>query len=226
MGLAELASLYANTDERLLMDVIRQIGVQLPEEHDSEMQSLVGAAFVRMSQEATKKRSFAAIQRSVEMIDYVETERPEMGNSLRPRIAIESRLPEFIEEALKDRKVQSGFADLLRRIPLPASEQLAARFSRSGFREDWNFCVSMMNLLGPEGLSTWAGNSGAARRTKRSTHRNARQNRRANAGEHAAGTNEGMEANGARSGGASNCCQRRSQNVDGCYYEIFDSLDA
>ncbi len=45
MGLAELAALYANTDECLLMDVIRQIGVQLPEERDSEMQSLVRRRF-------------------------------------------------------------------------------------------------------------------------------------------------------------------------------------
>ena len=152
MGLGELASLYANTDERLLMDVIRQIGVQLPEERDSEMQSLVGAAFVRMSQEATKKRSYAAIQRSVELIDYVEAERPEMGKNLRPKIAIESRLPEFIDEALKEGNVQSGFADLLRRMPGPASQQLAIRFSRAGFREDCELLVSMMGLLGPEGL--------------------------------------------------------------------------
>jgi hypothetical protein len=152
MGLAELASVYANTDERLLIDVIRQIGIQLTEERDSEMQSLVGAAFVRVSQEATKKRSFAAIQRSVEMVDYVEAERPEMGKNLRPRIAIADRLPEFIEEALKTGQVQSGFADLLRRIPAPASEQLASRFTRSGFRDDCELLVSMMNLLGPEGL--------------------------------------------------------------------------
>jgi hypothetical protein len=152
MGLAEIASLYAKTDERLLMDVIRQIGVQLAEERDSEMQSLVGAAFVRMSQEATKNRSYAAIQRSVELIDYVETERPGMGKNLRPRIAIESRLSEFIEEALKTGQVQSGFADLLRRIPEPASEQLAIRFSRAGFREDCQLLVSMMNLLGADGL--------------------------------------------------------------------------
>ena len=152
MGLAELASLYANTDERLLMDVIRQIGVQLPEERDSEMQSLVGAAFVRMSQEATKKRSYAAIQRSVELIDYVETEHPGMGKNLRPKIAIENRLPEFIDEALKEGNVQSGLADLLRRMPGPASQQLAIRFSRAGFREDCELLVSMMGLLGPEGL--------------------------------------------------------------------------
>jgi hypothetical protein len=152
MGLAELASLYANTDERLLMDVIRQIGVQLPEERDSEMQSLVGAAFVRMSQEATKKRSYAAIQRSVELVDYVETEHPGMGKNLRPKIAIENRLPEFIDEALKEGNVQSGLADLLRRMPGPASQQLAIRFSRAGFREDCELLVSMINLLGPEGL--------------------------------------------------------------------------
>ena len=152
MGLAELASLYANTDERLLIDVIRQIGVQLPEERDSEMQSLVGAAFVRMSQEATKKRSYAAIQRSVELIDYVETEHPGMGKNLRPKIAIENRLPEFIDEALKEGNVQSGLADLLRRMPGPSSHQLAIRFSRAGFREDCELLVSMMGLLGPEGL--------------------------------------------------------------------------
>ncbi|MGA8143786.1 MAG: hypothetical protein WB987_07855 [Candidatus Acidiferrales bacterium] len=152
MGLAELASLYANTDEHLLMDVIRQIGVQLPEERDSEMQSLVGAAFVRMSQEATKKRSYAAIQRSVELIDYVEAEHPGLGKNLRPRIAIESRLPEFIDEALKTGQVPGGLADLLRRMPEPASEQLAVRFSRAGFREDCELLVSMIGLLGPEGL--------------------------------------------------------------------------
>jgi hypothetical protein len=152
MGLAELAGTYARTDERLLMDVIRQIGVQLTEERDSEMQSLVGAAFVRMSQEATKIRSYAAIQRSVELIDYVEAERPGVGKNLRPRIAIESRLPEFIDEALKTGQVQSGFADLLRRMPEPASEQLAIRFSRAGFREDCELLVSMANMLGPQGL--------------------------------------------------------------------------
>jgi hypothetical protein len=105
-----------------------------------------------MSQEATKKRSYSAIQRSVELIEYVENERPGMGKNLRPRIGIENRLPEFIEEALKAGQIASGFADLLRRMPHSASEQLAIRFSRAGFREDCELLVSMMNLLEPEGL--------------------------------------------------------------------------
>jgi hypothetical protein len=151
-GLSELAGLYAKSDERLLMDTIRKVGVQLAEERDSELQSLVGAAFVRLSQEAATKRSYPAIQRAVELVEYVESERPGLGNNLRPRIAIENRLPEFIEEALKAGNVPNGLADLLRRMPAPASEHLAGRFSRSGFREDCDLLISMMETLGPDGL--------------------------------------------------------------------------
>ncbi|MGH9713893.1 MAG: hypothetical protein ACRD5M_11410 [Candidatus Acidiferrales bacterium] len=151
-GLAELAAFYAKNDEKLFLEVIRQVGLQLAEERDSEMQSLVGAAFVRLSQEATNKRSYPAVQRAVELMDYVDGQRPGLGKNLRPRIAIENRLPEFIEESLKSGEVPGGLADLLRRMPQPASEHLAARFSRSGFREDCQLLVSMMEVLGPAGL--------------------------------------------------------------------------
>lgn len=151
-GLAELAPLYSKSDDRLFLDVIRQVGLQLAEETDSEMQSMVGAAFVRLSQEATNRRSYPAVQRAVELIDYVEGERPGVGKNLRPRIAVENHLPEFIEESLKTGELPGGLADLLRRMPQPASEHLAARFSRSGFREDCQLLVSMMEVLGSAGL--------------------------------------------------------------------------
>jgi hypothetical protein len=151
-GLAELASLYAKCDERFFIEVIRQVGLQLAEERDSEMQSMVGAAFVRLSQEAANKRAYPAVQRAVELMDYVDGERPGLGKNLRPRIGVENRLPEFIEESLKSGQVPGGLADLLRRIPQPASEHLATRFSRSGFREDCQLLVSMMDVLGPAGL--------------------------------------------------------------------------
>ncbi|HKV03870.1 MAG TPA: hypothetical protein VJO53_02055 [Candidatus Acidoferrales bacterium] len=152
MGLAELASLYAKADEKLFLDTIREVGLQLAEEKDAELQSLVGAAFVRLSQEATNARSYAAIQRSVELVEFVESERPGSGKSLRPRIAVESRLPDFIDESLKTGNVPSGLKDLLRRMPLPAAEQIAGRFSRVGFREDCELLISMMEVLGLEGL--------------------------------------------------------------------------
>jgi hypothetical protein len=152
MGLAELATLYAKASEQLFLDTIREVGLQLAEEKDPQLQSLVGAAFVRLSQEATKSRSYAAVQRSVELIDYLDSERPGTGKSLRPRIGVESRLPEFIEESLRSGNVPAGLRDLLRRMPVPAAEQVAARFSRVGFREDCELLVSMMEVLGPEGL--------------------------------------------------------------------------
>jgi len=151
-GLAELAEFYGKNGEKLLVDTLRQVGVQLAEEKDSEMQSLVGAAFVRLSQEATKSRAYPAIQRAVELVDYVETDHPGVAKNLRPRIAIESRLPEFIEEAVKAGAVPGGLADLLRRMPVAASEHLAARFSRAGFREDCELLISMLQGLGPEAL--------------------------------------------------------------------------
>jgi hypothetical protein len=152
MGLAELASTYAKQDERLLLSTIRLVGVQLAEERDSELESLVGAAFVRLSQEATKSRSYPAIQRAVELVEYVEAERPGLGKNLRPRIGVEDRLPEFIEEALKTGEAPSGLKDLLRRMPVAASIHLAGRFNRAGFREDCDLLVSMVQVLDLEGL--------------------------------------------------------------------------
>ena len=152
MGLAELASTYAKQDERLLLSTIRLVGVQLAEERDSELESLVGAAFVRLSQEATKSRSYPAIQRAVELVEYVEAERPGLGKNLRPRIGVEDRLPEFIEEALKTGEAPSGLKDLLRRMPVAASIHLAGRFNRAGFREDCDLLVSMVQVLDIEGL--------------------------------------------------------------------------
>ncbi|MFZ0523346.1 MAG: hypothetical protein WAL95_20125, partial [Candidatus Acidiferrales bacterium] len=154
MGLAELAGCFAKCDERLLMNTIRTVGIQLAEERDSELQSLMSAAFVRLSQEAANKRSYPAIQRAVELVEYVETERPGLGKNLRPRIAIENRLPEFIEEALKTGEVPSGLKDLLRRMPEVATAHLAGRFGRAGFREDCDLLVSMMQVLDVEGLES------------------------------------------------------------------------
>jgi hypothetical protein len=152
MGLAELASTYAKQDEKLLLSTIRLVGVQLAEERESELESLVGAAFVRLSQEATKSRSYPAIQRAVELVEYVEAERPGLGKNLRPRIGVEDRLPEFIEEALKTGEAPSGLKDLLRRMPVAASIHLAGRFNRAGFREDCDLLVSMVQVLDVEGL--------------------------------------------------------------------------
>ncbi len=152
IGIAELAPIYAKCDEKLFMSAMREIGLRLVDEKDSELQSLIGAAFVRLSQEAQKHRSYAVIQRSVEMLNYIESERPGASKNLRPRIGIENHLPEFIDESMRAGNIPAGLKDLLRRLPQQASEQIASRFGRVGFREDCELLVSMMEVLGPEGL--------------------------------------------------------------------------
>jgi hypothetical protein len=152
MGVSELAPLYAKGDEKLLIDTIREIGLQIAAEQDSALQSLMGAAFVRLSQEASQNRSFPAMQRSVELVDYIETERPGTGKSLRPRISVENRLPDFIEDSLRSGEIPEGLKDLMRRVPQVASEQIAVRYSRVGFREDSEILIAMMQALGPEAL--------------------------------------------------------------------------
>jgi hypothetical protein len=151
-GLVQLAPLYESAGEKLFVTAIRETGVQLAEERDPELQSLVGAAFVRLSQEAAKNRVYPAMQRSIEVLEYVEAERPGTGKSLRPRISMEDRLPEFVDEAVKARKVPAGLQEFLRRIPEAAAEQVAVRFGRAGFREDCELLISMLEALGPKGL--------------------------------------------------------------------------
>ncbi len=152
LGLAELAGFYTRCDQKLLTNTIELVGAQLAEEKDAQLQSLLGAAFVRLSQESLKTRSYAGLQKSVELLGQIERERPGAGKNLRPRINIENRLPEFIEEALKAGSLPSGLSELLCRIPQAAAEQIAGKFGRVGFREDCELLIAMMERLGPEGL--------------------------------------------------------------------------
>jgi len=152
-GLTELVKLYTRGEERLLVDAVRDVGLQLCRENEPEMQSLVGGAFVRLSQEAAEVRAYAAVQRAVEIVDLLQEDRPTLGESLRPRIAVENRLPEFIEEGVRAESVPSGLTQFLRRIPQAAAEQLAGRFTRSGFRGECDRIVEMVQQLGPEGVA-------------------------------------------------------------------------
>ena len=98
--------LYANAAMKSSsIDTIRQIGVQLAEERDSELQSVVGAAFVRLTQEATKKRAFPRCATSVGAGGLCGN--PNGLASARTCVRglrIENRLPEFIEEVIAQRR--------------------------------------------------------------------------------------------------------------------------
>ena len=151
-GLSELAELYAQADPRLLAEALRHVGLRLSVEQDQDLQSLVSAAFVRLSQEAAAKRCFPAMAQALDLLAGVESQRPGIVKTLRGKMGIEERVPEFVEEALRARQISAGLTSVLRQLPQTAMEQLAVRLSRCQFRDDLENVANLAQDLGEEAL--------------------------------------------------------------------------
>lgn len=152
VGLSELAELYAKADPKLLSEAMRHLGLRLSVEQDQEIQGLVSAAFVRLSQEAALKRCFSAMEQALDLVSGVEAQRPGIASTLRPKMGIEERVPEFVEEALRARQAAAGLTNVLKMLPHAAMEQLAARFNRCSLRDDMEHVANLAHDLGEEGL--------------------------------------------------------------------------
>jgi len=151
-GLSEMAELYAKADPKLLGEALRHLGLRLGIEQDAELQGLVSAAFVRLSQEAATGHYFPAMQQALDLIAGVETQRPGIARSLRGKMGIEERVPEFVEEALKARQVAAGLTNVLKMLPQTTMEHLAARFNRCSLRDDSEHVANLAADLGEEGV--------------------------------------------------------------------------
>ena len=152
IGLGELAELYGSGDGSALIEAIRRVGNQLAVERDPELQTLVSAAFVRLSQEAASKRCYPAIQQALASLDSVEAQRPGSSQSLRPRIGAEERIPEFVEETLRAGQIADGLGDILALMPKATLQYITNRFGHSGFREDCELLAQMVRTLGEDSV--------------------------------------------------------------------------
>jgi len=151
-GLSEMAVLYAEADPRLLQEALRHIGLRLNVERDQDVQSLVSAAFVRLCQEAATHRQYAAMSQALNLLDGVESQRPGIAKTLRAKMGIEERVPEFVEEALRARELATGLTGVLKHLPQTTMEHLAIRFNRCQFRSDLENVASLAQDLGEEAL--------------------------------------------------------------------------
>ena len=152
IGLSDLAEFYGSGDGSALIDVIQRLGNQLGVERESDLQTLVGAAFVRMSQEASAKRFYPAMQQALASLDSVETLRPGSTTNIRQRIGMEERLPEFIEDAMRTGNPQDGLLDILGLMPKASLHYMTNRFANCGFREDCELLGEMVRGLGEEAV--------------------------------------------------------------------------
>src|SRR3989441_2328004 len=157
IGLADLAEFYGSGDGSALMEAIRRVGNQLAAEREPELQTLVSAAFVRLSQEAASKRCYPAMQQTLASLDTVEAQRPGSSQAIRPRIGAEDRLPEFIEEALRNGEIADGMLEILNLMPGATLRYIVNRFAGCGFREDCELLGKIVQGLGEESLHSLEG---------------------------------------------------------------------
>ena len=152
IGLSQLADLYSRLGGETMGGAIRKLGEQLAAEKDPELQSLFSAAFVRLSQEASASKNYAAVNEVCTGMERVGKDRPVLVNDLRPRVGVENRLPEFIEDALRSESIPPDLLTLLRRTSQTGVEHIADRFFRCMRRDECDRMVELVKELGSPAL--------------------------------------------------------------------------
>jgi hypothetical protein len=144
LGISQVADLYARVGGQPLGQAVHKLSEQLIVEKDPELQSLLSAAFVRLSQEASAARNYAAVNEVCAGMELITVRRPVLIAELRPRVGVENRLPEYIEEALQMDPIPDDLLAVLRRTSQAGAEHLADRFFRCMRRDE---CERMMELV-------------------------------------------------------------------------------
>lgn len=153
-GLTDLADVYASLDGKPLAPAIQVTGGQLSVERDDNLQGLISAAFVRLAQEAGARRVIPAILQALDSLDAIENQRPVFGQTLRPRIGLEKRVPEFLEDVLRGERVLDGIEELLQRVPRLAAENLVLRFNRTVNRAEMQRLADLAQKVGDDFTAT------------------------------------------------------------------------
>ena len=144
-GFRQLADLYPGPGGDLMACAIRKVGEHILQGTRYGTARHVERGFRALepgSQRAQDLRS--AVTEVCAAMELVAKPRPVLANDLRPRIGVENRLPEFIEEALRLEQVPDDLLGVLRRTSQAAVEHLADRFFRCMRRDE---CDRMVELV-------------------------------------------------------------------------------
>jgi hypothetical protein len=153
IGLSQLADLYARLGGQPMAQAVRKLSEQLIADKDAELQSLMSAAFVRLSQEASAAKNYAAINEVCAGMELISVERPVLMSDLRPRVGVENRLPEFLEEAMRLDPVPAELLSVLRRTSQSGAEHMADRFFRCMRRDECDRMIELVKQLGSPALA-------------------------------------------------------------------------
>jgi len=148
IGLSQLGDLYATAPEEVMPNALAMLGEKLGKENDSDIQSLLSAAFARFGQEACTRRKYKAVAELCYSLERVAQRRPALVQDLRSRVGIENRLPEMIEEAINADQVPEDLINVLQQLPRNSVEHLADRFFRAQKRVECDRIVELVGELG------------------------------------------------------------------------------
>lgn len=151
-GIADLADFYGQLDPGLLQQAILRVGRQLAKEQSLEMQTLLGATFVRLNQEAALRRDYQAVEQSLCSLVRIEKSLPALARDMKPRVSVQSRLHDFVSEVHQLDALPDGLVEVLRRTPGPAAEEIAMQFARCSTRPEAERFVDLMKQVGDSGL--------------------------------------------------------------------------
>src|SRR5260370_34089100 len=152
IGLAQRGDLYATAPEEVMPNALAMFGEKLGKENDSDIQSLLSAAFARFGQEACARRKYKAVAELCYSLERVAQRRPALVQDLRSRVGIENRLPEMIEEAIKPDQAPEDLIKVLQQLPRHSVEHLADRFFRAQKRVECDRIVELAGELGQPAL--------------------------------------------------------------------------
>jgi uncharacterized membrane protein YgcG len=145
---SELADLFGKVASDLLLDALRQVGMRICSEESLEMQALLGAAYVRLTQEAAQQRDYPAVMQSQITLERLLEYRPRTAQEVRPRVTIDNRLRGFISHAVQQPTVPDGLVPLLARVPQAAAREIAIQFGQCTLRSEANRFVELAQGVG------------------------------------------------------------------------------
>ena len=131
-----------------LQGALRKIGDQMSEESDPATQAKLSATFTRFSHEALAANDYESLEQSLDVLSRLEEHRPGWAQSLRPRIGVKNRIPEFVDAALGREEAPEGLLGVIARMPDDASAILAGKLARAGRCVERERVVDLARSLG------------------------------------------------------------------------------
>ncbi len=151
-GLTEMADLFSKANSGLLQTSLHQMGEALSKEGNADLQTLLGASFVRFSHEAAARRQYRAVHEALQTMEMLEQKQPGLARLLWPRVKVGNPLPEFIDEAIKSPRIPDGLVEVLKRMPHATVDQVASRVPRCARRDEWQRMLEMVEAVGMQAV--------------------------------------------------------------------------